>query len=419
MNRKKIGDVVEIRRGASPRPIDDYISSSGMPWVKISDATMTNSRYIRSTKQYIKSSGVNRSVIVKPEDLIISNSATPALPRIMKIEACVHDGWLVVKNYKGIDRDFLYYAIIFYRKWLLNQGNGSIFKNLKTDILKDFEIILPAIDHQKLISHLLVSIDEKIETNNAITKELERITLLIYNFWFLQFDFPDNNGNPYKSSGGEMVYSSDLKREIPINWKSETLNNIISRIGTGLNPRNNFKLGSGNNYYVTIKNVDNGKVVLDDKCDRVDNNALRIIQKRSDLQKGDILFTSIQPVGVTYLIHDQPTNWNINESVFTLRADYSKVTSEYLFMLLSSQEMKAYTENASAGSVHKGIRHSVLKDFKFACPEKGLVEKFTSVVAPMLKQIYINDEENRELVTLRDWLLPMLVTGQVKVASNE
>ncbi|MBK7720384.1 MAG: hypothetical protein IPJ36_17790 [Simplicispira sp.] len=93
------------------------------------------------------------------------------------------------------------------------------------------------------------------------------------------------------------------------------LPDVISRSGTGWNPRENFQLGFGNNFYVTIKNVTNGKITLDDKCDRIDDEALKIIDRRSQLEIGDVLFTSIEPVGVTYLIHKKPENWNINESI--------------------------------------------------------------------------------------------------------
>lgn len=170
--KKKIGDLVDIRRGASPRPIHKYLAETGVPWVKIADATSDGSRYISKTKEYITNEGVCKSVEVEPETLIVSNSATPGLPKIMKIKACVHDGWLVFSKYRGITRDFLYYKFIYIRKMLLNQANGSVFQNLKTDIVKDFDINLPCIDIQNKIVDILLKIDEKIELNNKINNNL-------------------------------------------------------------------------------------------------------------------------------------------------------------------------------------------------------------------------------------------------------
>lgn len=212
-----------------------------------------------------------------------------------------------------------------------------------------------------------------------------------------------------------MVYNPTLKREIPEGWSSCDLSDIISRSGTGLNPRDNFKLGFGENYYVTIKNINNGKIILDDRCDTIDDEALSIIDKRSQLKPGDVLFTSIQPVGITYLIQEKPTNWNINESVFTIRPNYEKTSSEYLFFLLSSSEMKAFTRNSSAGSIHKGIRHGVLKAFNLAYANKMLIDEFSNIVKPILRRIYVLDSENQYLSQLRDWLLPMLMNGQITV----
>ena len=212
---------------------------------------------------------------------------------------------------------------------------------------------------------------------------------MIYDYWFVQFDFPDENGRPYKSSGGKMVFNEDLKREIPHGWSEARLEDVIARSATGLNPRNNFNLGEGENYYITIKSIKDGKIIFDDRCDRVSDKSLEIINNRSDLQVGDVLFTSIQPVGVTYLIQEKPTNWNINESVFTIRANSEKITSEFLYMMLSSKEIKHFTRQSSSGSIHKGIRHGVLKDFNIPYGGIGITELFSEVVRPMLLKSFL------------------------------
>ena len=176
----KIGDVVDIRRGSSPRPIHKYLSNSGIPWVKIADATSNNSRFIYNTNEFITEEGIPYSVRVLPEMLIISNSATPGLPKIMKINACIHDGWLVFSNYKNILRDFLYYKFKDIRTVLTNQANGSVFQNLKTDIVKDFEILLPPLETQEKIARVLSSLDDKIELNNKINQNLEQQAQAIF-----------------------------------------------------------------------------------------------------------------------------------------------------------------------------------------------------------------------------------------------
>ncbi|WP_305805370.1 restriction endonuclease subunit S [Stenotrophomonas sp. YIM B06876] len=325
-----------------------------------------------------------------------------------------HDTTLWVKDFKRNDEKFIYYLLKSIPLERLDSGSANPTLNRNYAHLLKVAAPRPAV--QEKISAVLSTLDAKIDVNNRINAELEALAKTIYDYWFVQFDFPDANGRPYKSSGGPMVWNDTLKREIPAGWEVRTLGTIISRAGTGLNPRDHFVLGKGNNYYVTIKNVTNGRIFLDDKCDRIDDEAMAVIDRRSQLRAGDVLFTSIEPVGVTYLIQEKPTNWNINESVFTIRPDTDMVSSEYLLMLLSSSEMKVFTRNSSAGSIHKGIRHSVLKSFALAYPGRRLVDEFSSLLRPMLQKTDNLDKQNRELTRLRDWLLPLLMNGQVRVS---
>lgn len=306
-------------------------------------------------------------------------------------------------------KDFLFKQATVTRTPILKK---SRFSEIKINIPKDKK-------RQDLVAKFLTSLDQKIEINNQINARLEAMAKTLYDYWFVQFDFPDENGKPYKSSGGKMVYNEALKREIPEGWECYELSDVIERIGTGLNPRQHFSLGQGSNYYVTIKSIDEGKILLDDKCDKIDDETLKIINRRSDLRVGDILFTSIQPVGITYLIQEKPKNWNINESVFSIRPNHEVISSEYAYLLLGSKGMKAFTKNASAGSIHKGIRIGVLKTFKFAFGGEEIIRKFSEIVAPQLAYMHKIEKENQELIQLRDWLLPMLMNGQVKVEASD
>ena len=160
-------DICDITRGASPRPIHDFMTEDldGIPWVKIRDATASNTRFIENTKGFIKKEGKNKSVSVISGDLIVSNSATPGLPKIMGIDACIHDGWLLLRNLNGVCKEFLFYLLINDRKQIVSQGTGTIFTNLKTDILKNHQIKLPPISEQEEIASFLGSVDDKIDLN--------------------------------------------------------------------------------------------------------------------------------------------------------------------------------------------------------------------------------------------------------------
>jgi len=184
----KFSELCDVTRGASPRPIQDFISNEGMPWVKIADATSCESRFIGQTKERIKLEGVEKSKSVFPGDLILSNSATPGLPKFMKIEACIHDGWMLLRNFRGLNKRFAYWLLLHERKDLVMHGNGSIFVNLKTDILKDHEVIIPDEVEQERIADILDSIAEKIELNNQINQTLESMAQNIFKSWFVDFE---------------------------------------------------------------------------------------------------------------------------------------------------------------------------------------------------------------------------------------
>ena len=140
---KELGSLMTIKRGGSPRPIKDFISDKGLNWVKISDATAEDNPFLFSTKEYIKSEGLSKTVLLNKGSLILSNSATPGLPRFLELDACIHDGWLYFSDIKSLTQEYLYFFFLNIRNDLVAQGNGSVFTNLKTDIVKAQKAIVP------------------------------------------------------------------------------------------------------------------------------------------------------------------------------------------------------------------------------------------------------------------------------------
>lgn len=178
-----IGGVVSVSRGASPRPIQDYMSTTGMPWVKISDASASVSKYLYTTAECIIPEGVSSSRTVTPGMMIVSNSASPGLPMLMEITACVHDGWLIIDDYKGVSQEYMYYHFLNERQSLVSSSNGSVFNNLKTDIVKAHPVIIPdkktmqAVTSQfcklnKLIKQNAQEINALIELKSSVLSQL-------------------------------------------------------------------------------------------------------------------------------------------------------------------------------------------------------------------------------------------------------
>lgn len=319
--------------------------------------------------------------------------------------------------YATVKPEFSTYYIYAYLAQLdlAHLDSGSALPSMTKTAYNNIKINLPDFKTQQSIASVLSALDKKIALNKQINARLEEMAKTLYDYWFVQFDFPDANGKPYKSSGGEMVFDETLKREIPKGWEVKSLGEVITHSTTGLNPRDNFSLGNGENFYVTIKNIKDNEIKFH-TCAKITDEALNVINKRSKLDKGDILFTSIEPIGSTYLLHEKPKNWDINESVFSIRSKSDFITPYFLFMLLSSDEIKSFTRQVSTGSVHKGIRHESLKRFTFAYSGIDLIKNFTNLISPMQQNIFFLQKQNHHLTQLRDFLLPMLMNGQVSVA---
>ena len=256
-------------------------------------------------------------------------------------------------------------------------------------------------------------IDSKIENNNKINAELESMAKTIYDYWFLQFEFPNEEGKPYKSSGGKMVWNEELKREIPEGWEVSHVKDCIKHINTGLNPRDNFVLGNGSIKYITVKNLTTDGTIDFSGCDMIDEEARVIVHNRSDVSKNDILFASIAPLGRCAIVHENPTDWDINESVFCIRPNNNIVSTEYLYMFFMSDYFIKKAEHNSTGIVFSGIRISSLEDMIITIPPEKIKDNFVKAIREALYMKYENEKQNQELASLRDFLLPMLMNGQI------
>ena len=293
---------------------------------------------------------------------------------------------------------------------------GSTVNRISVEDFPDFEIPYKDIAVQDRIVEVLSAIDAKVDLNKAINDNLQHQLKLLYDYWFTQFDFPDDNGKPYRASGGAMVWNEQLKCEIPHDWSIGTVSDCVAKISTGLNPRDNFVLGNGSIRYITVKNLTTTGSLDFSGCDMIDEEARTIVHRRSDISVGDILFASIAPLGRCYLIQQEPTDWDINESVFSIRSKTDKITPEYLYLFFQSDSFIQKATNTSTGSIFKGIRINTLLDTKMIIPELQVCRNFTSAIKPLLAEINNNSAETARLTTLRDWLLPMLMNGQATIS---
>lgn len=170
----KLGTFIEIKRGGSPRPIQDYLSDCGYSWLKISDVTGLDSPYVLVIKEHIKESGLRKTVLLKRGSLVLSNSATPGIPKILDVDSCIHDGWLYFPQ-SELTNEYLYLLFKMIRQDLVMLGNGSVFTNLKTDILRQFEVTMPS---KPTLDNFQLLIKPLFDTMKNIARENQRLTAL-------------------------------------------------------------------------------------------------------------------------------------------------------------------------------------------------------------------------------------------------
>lgn len=391
--------------GGTPKSTNNAYYNGNIPWLNTKEV---NFNRIYDTEKNITQLGLENSSakwISENSVIVAMYGATAGKVAITKIPITTNQACCNLSiNSEIADYNFVYYFLCSKFYELSSLANGGAQQNLNAQIIKDFPIKIPVnLSDQRKIAGILSALDSKIENNNKINANLESQAQALFKSWFVDF-------TPFKD---HPFVDSELG-PIPQGWKVVSLDDMTSKVGTGLNPRKNFTLGQGSNYYVTIKNMYNNRVYLDSRCDKITDEAIQKIQKRSKLQVGDLLFSGIGTIGRVALINKPPYNWNTSESVFNLHPS-EEISSEFLYLLLLSNFFQNYVKINTLGGVQQGIRMASLKSFRMALPDRNVLIAFDRIIQPIVAYIKRNDDENDSLAALRDTLLPKLMSGEIKL----
>jgi type I restriction enzyme S subunit len=284
-----------------------------------------------------------------------------------------------------------------------NNAIMTLRASLNEKIFSYLDILLPEFEQQKRIGDFFHLIEKKIDLNHQINAELEAMAKLIYDYWFVQFDFPDANGKPYKSSGGKMVYHEELKREIPEGWEVGSLLDIATYVN-GLACQKHRPTDDNFLNVIKIKEMRDG---FTEKTEKVKAN----IPEKVKVYDGDVLFSWSASLEV--IIWSGGTG-GLNQHIFKVTSEkYPK--SYYYFELLNYlQHFKMIANLRKTTMGH--ITQSHLEQSRIVIPPLKKVIELDKVLSPLLKKLVSNNQQNQQLTSLRDWLLPMLMNGQVSVA---
>ena len=402
MKKIKLGDIGSVRM--CKRILKEETNSEGgIPFYKIStfgnvadvfidkdkyENYKTRFSYPKKGEVLISAAGtIGRTVIYNGEDAYFQDS------NIVWIE----------NEEKEVLNSFLYYA---YQNVRWKTSNGSTILRLYNDDLRNTEILIPEdISEQKRIAKVLSNIDRKISINREINRNLEELAKQIYDYWFVQFDFPNEDGKPYKSSGGKMVWNETLKRNIPEGWEVKKVDELAEIQKKQITPKENieykhYSLPNFDKY--ESYSIENGNTIFSDKF---------------FVESGNLLISKLNPwTDRTVWVDD--VNNAICSTEYVVLKQNDKCIQSYLNQIAHTQSFIDYCTSCSTGTSHshRRVKPELMTGYKVPFQE-NIVKAFGKQIYPIIKKKLNIQNENRNLIIFRDELLPLLMNGQVTLNS--
>ncbi|PNV66409.1 restriction endonuclease [Rubneribacter badeniensis] len=410
MNRVKLGDIADIQLGKmldakkNKGEYHPYLANIHVRWGEFDVSDLPSMRFEEAEKGRFS---------LRNGDLIMCEGGEPGrcaiwrnqLPNVYYQKA-LHR----IRPHKDIvDVRWLYY-------WFLLQGRigglkkhfvETTIKHLVGEDLKCVEIDLPSLELQNAVADALSAIDDKIALNKRMMSELEETARLIYDYWFTQFDFPDENGNPYRSSGGKMTYSKTLNREIPAGWRVANLSMLVDEISDSTDTINMPK----NWRYTPIDDIPKRTMVL--FGGRHSESASTSLQL---YRENDILIGAMRVYFHRVCIAAQN---GITRSTSIVLRPKNFTWHGYIYETLNDDRCIAYATKASVGTQQPYVTwDGGLSNYEIPLPPDHLICKYSSFAQPTIQKAKSLAKESFELESLRNWLLPMLMNGQVSIQSE-
>ena len=355
-----------------------------------------------------------KRAIPEESDIIISREAPMGVVGIIPegFQCCLGQRLVLLKidKSKCIPTYLLYSLMSEYVQLQIRRINrtGSIVSNLNISSLKELKILLHNFEEQSKIATILSSIDDKISLNNQINRELEAMAKTLYDYWFVQFDFPDQNDKPYKSSGGKMVYHPELKREIPEGWGVAKVEDI-AQTGSGGTPKSTNVSYYSNGEIPWINSGELEQTVITSTSNFITEEGLNNSSAKL-FPSGTILVAMYGATAgkVSFLTFEASTNQAICAIMLKdIRMRY------YLKNVI--EDLYQYLVKLSTGSARDNLSQDMIKNIKVVIPSNDILDRYYDFSNNIIKEITKKQQENEQLTQLRDWLLPMLMNGQVKV----
>lgn len=420
MEKHKLIEMGTLSRGKSQhRPRNDLKLYGGKyPFIQTGDVKNSN-LYIDKYSQTYNDFGLKQSKLWPENTLCITIAANIADTGILSFPACFPDSIIGFTATKGkTDVRYVKYCFDLYQKSIQNMSKGSTQDNLSMEKLEQLEFNCPSFDEQQKIAAVLSSLDDKIALNNRINAKLEQMAKRLYDYWFVQFDFPGADGKPYKSTGGRMVWNEELKREIPEWWEVKKISEILECEIPG-------DWGEEN-----IKGKHDYKVSCIRGCDMVDMTNLPTryilqVNAKKLLQADDFVIeisggSPTQSTGRIVQVTEEIISRFDNKVICSnfchgVRVANKNYISYFYQMWNMFNDNGVFFNFEGKTSGLKNFQFDTFVDQKWYFPSEDLAKRFNETVMKFRKEIDKNETENKRLSQLRDKMLPLLMNGQVVV----
>lgn len=406
----------KIFSGGTPSTKNNLYWDGNIPWLSSGETRQT---FIYRTEKNITQLGVENSStkLAEVDDVVIASAGqghTRGQTSLCKVDTYINQSIISLRSdKKELEPHFLFYNIFSRYEELRQISDGhSIRGSLTTKIIKNLNIKLPSINEQKAIANILSSLDEKIEVNNQINETLEKMAQELFKRWFLDFEFPNEEGEPYQSSGGEMV-ESELGM-VPKGWKVEHLENVVDVIDNrGKTP----PLSKEKTFYpiIDVKALSGiSRIINYENCKKfVDKYVYDSWFRNGHPLSGDILLSTVGTIGELKIFYG--TKGCIAQNVVALRPKNISHLFLYQYLIEIKNDLISY----NIGSVQPSIKITHVKKHKILIPHKVIEDNFISILDEISDMVYHNYLQNKVLLDIRDTLLPKLMSGELRVPLEE
>lgn len=404
-----LSDVIEIIGGGTPKTsVSEYWGGS-IPWLSVVDFG-NDLKYVEKTEKNITELGLKNSStkILSTGQIVISARGTVGELAMIRGNMAFNQSCYGLNAKESLcNNDFLYYLLKCKIVELKRNAHGAVFDTITRTTFDTISVKLPPLPTQNAIAEILSSLDEKIELNNKINQELETLAQTLFKQWFIDFEFPNENGEPYKSSGGEMV-ESELG-EIPKGWAVYSMNDLLETISKTY-PLKKVK----EVVFLNTGDIQDGKFLHKN----LSNPENLPGQAKKSISENDILYSEIRPANKRFAyVYFNSSQYVVSTKLMVMRSKV-EINSLFQYFYLTQKEVIQYLQQLaeSRSGTFPQITFSEVSTIKIALPHFDLVNTFVEIaLKPYYNNLFCIEEENESLTKLRDTLLPKLISGELEI----